>query len=152
MIIKRSLYQGIGKFIQARKYFEKALAIQEKRPGSNPFETAATLNNIGVLLDKLEDFTQAADYYKRALQLLEAHFPPDYSYTHTIRENLSKFQLERESQSQTDRKKDYFIQQPSTRPQKSKTIKHPQPGRNDPCWCGSGKKYKHCHLQSDQKN
>lgn len=24
-------------------------------------------------------------------------------------------------------------------------------GRNDPCWCGSGKKYKYCHLQSDQK-
>jgi preprotein translocase subunit SecA len=23
-------------------------------------------------------------------------------------------------------------------------------GRNDPCWCGSGKKYKHCHLKSDQ--
>ena len=19
------------------------------------------------------------------------------------------------------------------------------PGRNDPCWCGSGKKYKKCH-------
>ena len=24
-------------------------------------------------------------------------------------------------------------------------------GRNDPCWCGSGKKYKHCHMQSDLK-
>lgn len=23
-------------------------------------------------------------------------------------------------------------------------------GRNDPCWCGSGKKYKNCHLNSDQ--
>ncbi len=23
------------------------------------------------------------------------------------------------------------------------------PGRNDPCWCGSGKKYKHCHMKSD---
>ena len=23
-------------------------------------------------------------------------------------------------------------------------------GRNDPCWCGSGKKYKHCHLRADQ--
>ena len=23
-------------------------------------------------------------------------------------------------------------------------------GRNDPCWCGSGKKYKHCHMRSDQ--
>jgi len=25
-----------------------------------------------------------------------------------------------------------------------------QPGRNDPCWCGSGKKYKHCHMRADQ--
>jgi preprotein translocase subunit SecA len=25
----------------------------------------------------------------------------------------------------------------------------PQLGRNDPCWCGSGKKYKNCHMQSD---
>ena len=25
-----------------------------------------------------------------------------------------------------------------------------QIGRNDPCWCGSGKKYKQCHMRSDQ--
>jgi tetratricopeptide (TPR) repeat protein len=24
-----------------------------------------------------------------------------------------------------------------------------KPGRNDPCWCGSGKKYKNCHLKND---
>jgi len=24
-----------------------------------------------------------------------------------------------------------------------------RPGRNDPCWCGSGQKYKKCHLASD---
>lgn len=24
-----------------------------------------------------------------------------------------------------------------------------KPERNEPCWCGSGRKYKHCHLQSD---
>ena len=36
--------------------------------------------------------------------------------------------------------------------------KPPQPvvlgaklGRNDPCWCGSGKKYKKCHLAQDEK-
>jgi uncharacterized protein len=23
--------------------------------------------------------------------------------------------------------------------------KPPEPGRNDPCWCGSGKKFKKCH-------
>jgi uncharacterized protein YecA (UPF0149 family) len=25
------------------------------------------------------------------------------------------------------------------------------PGRNDSCWCGSGKKYKKCHLVEDEK-
>jgi preprotein translocase subunit SecA len=24
-----------------------------------------------------------------------------------------------------------------------------RPGRNEPCWCGSGKKYKHCHMRQD---
>ncbi|MSP12899.1 MAG: preprotein translocase subunit SecA [Chloroflexi bacterium] len=24
------------------------------------------------------------------------------------------------------------------------------PSRNDPCWCGSGRKYKNCHLRTDQ--
>ena len=27
-----------------------------------------------------------------------------------------------------------------------------KPGRNDPCWCGSGKKYKKCHIDFDEKN
>jgi len=26
-----------------------------------------------------------------------------------------------------------------------------KPGRNESCWCGSGKKYKKCHLSEDQK-
>ena len=26
----------------------------------------------------------------------------------------------------------------------------PKTGRNEPCWCGSGKKYKHCHLAKDR--
>jgi len=25
-----------------------------------------------------------------------------------------------------------------------------RPKRNDECWCGSGKKYKHCHMREDQ--
>lgn len=24
-------------------------------------------------------------------------------------------------------------------------------GRNESCWCGSGKKYKHCHLDRDRR-
>ena len=35
--------------------------------------------------------------------------------------------------------------------QKSQPLssQHKKLGRNDPCWCGSGKKYKKCHLNSD---
>ncbi len=25
------------------------------------------------------------------------------------------------------------------------------PGRNEPCWCGSGMKYKKCHAPEDQE-
>jgi uncharacterized protein YecA (UPF0149 family) len=28
--------------------------------------------------------------------------------------------------------------------------KQAKPGRNDPCWCGSGKKYKNCHMAEDE--
>ena len=34
----------------------------------------------------------------------------------------------------------------------SETVRHlgPKPGRNEPCWCGSGKKYKKCHWRQDR--
>ena len=39
----------------------------------------------------------------------------------------------------------------SDRPAQQTVRKNNQrPGRNKPCWCGSGKKYKHCHMRQDQ--
>ena len=29
-------------------------------------------------------------------------------------------------------------------------VRQERPGRNAPCWCGSGKKYKKCHLDADE--
>lgn len=29
------------------------------------------------------------------------------------------------------------------------SLRNKKPGRNDPCWCGSGKKYKKCHLNRE---
>ena len=40
------------------------------------------------------------------------------------------------------------------KPEKQAALPKPpakKPRRNDPCWCGSGKKYKHCHMRSDRK-
>jgi len=36
--------------------------------------------------------------------------------------------------------------------QRARAVREPSKqdvGRNDPCWCGSGKKYKHCHMRQD---
>lgn len=46
---------------------------------------------------------------------------------------------------------------PSTRGPGFTTKRHETPspsqslGRNESCWCGSGKKYKHCHMRSDRE-
>jgi preprotein translocase subunit SecA len=44
------------------------------------------------------------------------------------------------------------LETPAAAP-KPQTVKRDKPkvGRNDPCWCGSGKKYKNCHLRSDEE-
>ena len=42
--------------------------------------------------------------------------------------------------------------QPNAQPvPKAETVRRDKPkvGRNDPCWCGSGKKYKSCHQKAD---
>jgi hypothetical protein len=41
-------------------------------------------------------------------------------------------------------------QKPKRRGIPARRREGPKLGRNDPCWCGSGKKYKHCHLRQDQ--
>lgn len=33
---------------------------------------------------------------------------------------------------------------------KEKQAPAARPGRNEPCWCGSGKKYKKCHQPGDE--
>ncbi|MFW2386942.1 MAG: preprotein translocase subunit SecA [Polyangiales bacterium] len=42
--------------------------------------------------------------------------------------------------------------QPPLAPAQDATVKRDRPklGRNDPCYCGSGKKYKNCHYREDQ--
>ncbi len=40
-------------------------------------------------------------------------------------------------------------QPPARQAVKPVTANRPHPGRNDPCWCGSGKKYKKCHINKE---
>jgi len=34
---------------------------------------------------------------------------------------------------------------------KQTDVKKTELGRNEVCWCGSGKKYKRCHLEKDEQ-
>jgi uncharacterized protein YecA (UPF0149 family) len=34
---------------------------------------------------------------------------------------------------------------------KDEGVPQARPGRNEPCWCGSGRKYKKCHEPEDDK-
>jgi hypothetical protein len=34
---------------------------------------------------------------------------------------------------------------------KDEILPQVRPGRNEPCWCGSNKKYKKCHEPADEK-
>ncbi|HVU13783.1 MAG TPA: preprotein translocase subunit SecA [Phototrophicaceae bacterium] len=40
----------------------------------------------------------------------------------------------------------------NTKPEPVRKTAKASIGRNDPCWCGSGKKYKNCHMRTDQAN
>ncbi|MCK6439035.1 MAG: preprotein translocase subunit SecA [Planctomycetes bacterium] len=57
----------------------------------------------------------------------------------------------RASEAAAERKA-HAHQQAASAPAKQETAvrKGNAPGPNDPCWCGSGKKYKKCHLTSDK--
>ncbi len=41
------------------------------------------------------------------------------------------------------------IPREAQREQPVRDVSRPSLGRNDPCWCGSGKKYKQCHMRQD---
>ena len=61
-------------------------------------------------------------------------------------EEAQKLEKVNEQRSKNTEKIEAFFDQAEEEP------RHPnqKPGRNDPCWCGSGKKYKHCHWQLDR--
>jgi Tfp pilus assembly protein PilF len=63
------LLKAQGDFAGARPLYERALAIREKALGPEHPETAASLNNLAVLLGGQGDFAGARLLLKRALAI-----------------------------------------------------------------------------------
>jgi hypothetical protein len=80
-------------------------------------------------------------------------------------EALDNYRIEYEKHKAEERRKPLELQQPRPftplpvedeevyeEPSQQPFINHDRkPGRNEPCWCGSGKKYKQCHMRQDRQ-
>jgi hypothetical protein len=82
-----------------------------------------------------------ADDYRRGGQPVPPSSPNAWlrRYRNQYREHLD-----------WERRRQREAQKPKRRGTPARRREGPKLGRNDPCWCGSGKKYKHCHLRQDQ--
>ncbi|MBX7219976.1 MAG: CHAT domain-containing protein [Blastocatellia bacterium] len=67
-----------GKHSEAIPYFEKILALKEKFYGAEHYETAATLNDLGVLHRANGDFKKVESYLNRALAIQEKALGPTH--------------------------------------------------------------------------
>lgn len=65
-------------------------------------------------------------------------------YAEQLDRAIAAAELQRILQGDPEELEDGAVFEPALPPAPGK-----RPGRNDPCWCGSGKKYKNCHLSED---
>jgi preprotein translocase subunit SecA len=65
---------------------------------------------------------------------------------HTDRRQYTENKQNLQEEQMVDRRQQAAAQRDTRAPQpRTPLVKDPQPGRNDPCPCGSGKKFKNCH-------
>ncbi len=105
-----------------RQRLEHALAASETAHGPDHAEVAQALNNLAELYCAQGAYDRAEPLFERALAIFEKALGPDHPHTKITRGNLAALQRAAEGGAQA----------------------HPKTVRNDPCPCGSGKRYKHC--------
>ena len=121
-----SLREGIG----FRAYAEKNPLTEYKIEASELFNNMLSVmkNEIVEILFKAE--IVIPDYYEQAIE-------DELASLNTIKEEISSYQL-------GDQKSKIRSQKMGMRSGVSTLLKKEKVGRNDPCPCGSGKKYKKC--------
>jgi len=131
------------------RYFERQVAL--KVINSKWMEHLAAMDYLreGIGLRGYAQQDPLVVYQKEAFEMFD-------TMQHSIQDEIARFMLfiqiqapqpvKREYQSWTNLDDGGGTAPPSAAPP-SHTARNPRkPGRNDPCWCGSGKKYKVCHY------
>ena len=81
-------FSFFGNFIQAKPFYERALAIREQVLGAEHPDTALSLNNLGYLLRAMGDLARARPYYERALAIHEQVLGSEHPDTATSLNNM----------------------------------------------------------------
>ena len=79
----------LAAYTEARTLYERALAIRERVFGPDHLETAGTLNDFGILLDKQGHLAEARAMAERVLTIREKTLGPDHWLTATGLNNLA---------------------------------------------------------------
>jgi tetratricopeptide (TPR) repeat protein len=144
-----SIKSALGLKKEALEFYEKSLKISEEI--GNKSTIANELNNIGVILFKnRHELEKACFYLLKSLGLYEQMGMPDKKnpkeQLFQMRQKLGLLKFEKMvkdalQQLDEDLRNFIILNEILGRP----VIVEKHPGRNDPCNCGSGKKYKNCH-------
>ncbi len=122
------LQEGIG--LQGYRQIDPKIAF--KKEAFQMFEELITTIKTNLVKDLFHvDISEAEE--EEGLHLLESTKPKEMYYHHgELNDPMEEEEL---------------------LPAKPVTVRRDRPkiGRNDPCWCGSGKKYKKCHYREDQE-
>jgi Tetratricopeptide repeat/Protein of unknown function (DUF2914) len=82
---------GAGDFGAAAKLLQQAVQLQETELGPKHPDLANTLNNLGVVCERIGDWPEAERSYRRAAAIAAASLPPEHPFVATSRQNLSDF-------------------------------------------------------------
>jgi tetratricopeptide (TPR) repeat protein len=127
--------------------------IDQASYGHDHPKVARDLNNLGLLLLETNRLSEAEPLLRRALAIDEASYGLCHPELVPDLWNLAALLLETNRLSEAEpllrraaaiRKKMRSLDRPDTRDQNNSATWR-KVRRNEPCPCGSGKRYKHCH-------
>ena len=77
-----------GEFEQARKYYQQALIIRQKKPRGDQRHIATCFDNLGIVLSDLSRYQDAKDYHQRAMAMRRKLYGNDHPLVATSLDNL----------------------------------------------------------------
>nr|ACD54697.1 TPR repeat containing protein-like protein [Adineta vaga] len=67
-----------GEYVEAIKYYEKAIAIQQQSLYSNHTDLASSYNNIGLMYHNMGEYQKALSYYEKSLTIQQQSLLPNH--------------------------------------------------------------------------